>query len=362
MHTICPICGRNYTVNGTTLTCEHCHYSIHDSSFVTLESGVEPYVRDSVMFMEKVLNGKVLLAYGQHQLFDKDFSLQTTVIVPIDARCVGEYADGEMKVLLSLGKAFSKFYVQDLYNGISFCTQINPTLRDNKTTGSLILQWACYNESQLTAAEEQALSAYVSPTWFDVAEVLLYRPYKSICDMSESEIFYNVLSCNKAAVVQDFRSALRITEKLAEHVIHLTKFCIYNNVKKCVPNPSTNTFLIGTQFQRAVKAVTDSVPDLITTNSHIVFNNFIFGTSSCLTLEDPLLANIRTHEDLKHIESNARLFNRLWKAFGEPTTKASIESYESLVRQHWTPVPDTMAMVVVRYWEIIRNKLEAKYT
>lgn len=362
MTTTCPICGRPHVTTDTTVSCDTCGYSIINGMFLECNQSELPHIRDSFELINNVLDGKVLMSYGKHQLFEPEFRLETTTVIPIDTRCAGNYPTDNMNVLISAGKALSKFYVQDLYNGIVLGTRINPTLRDNKTAASLMLQWMGYKTPHLSAANEQALSAYAAPTWFDVVCVLLYHSYKSITQMSESEIFYSVLSCNKAAIVQDFLSPSKVTQQLAQRIIDQAKFCVYNPHKALTPKASVNPYLTGSKFTKAVQAVIDSSPELITTADGMSQNNYMFGTAEYLTIENPLLRDVKDDAALEHMCMTAALFHKLWKTFGEPCSTANLQAYENAVLNKMKSLPVTTTERVLTFWNIVSSQLERKYT
>lgn len=318
----CPICGSELHVSRSSVVCDCCHVGVDlEYHTVLIGDSVPTYIMESWAAFRTILEKKVTLAVSKAQLFTEGFSLVDTIfysdITKYD-ESVPEVIIGYCGVPAILFKALLFSYKETSNSFLSVIDELNPD--------TLLSAWFMANErtvDDFNYDESKVLSVVLSPTWVDCAEAIKANTVIDPLRMTESELIYCGLTCNKFPLLRDVPFADALTT---------LKFFMYEQ-SKFVHNQNPRLYRWNKPVDAALK---DICPELMVVNTHTdsTFVDWLFATHT------PWLI---TEEEAEPMRKPLKL---LWERYGERFSIA-----KQLISKRYEV---SNANTYIKYWEGIR--------
>lgn len=321
----CPICGKVLTIEGSKAFCTQCRIGVNLSEHKAFIMDDAPsFVRESYGSLRTIVQRKPALVCSTSQLFSKDFSLKDTIVY---SGLVG-YSDESPRIILGYYGVPAIVY-KALVLSYKACAKhlINdiPML----DTDTLLSTWfisTVRDASRFEYDEQLTLSTLLAPTWIDCAEASFGHSVIDPLKMSESEMVYCGLTCNKFPILADveYSSAL---ETIRDFMFNQLKF---------VHDANERLYRWNKPIDDALR---DVCPEFRVSNTHKdrTFVDWLFATNM------PWLAK---EEDIAPMRAP---LSTLWGRYGAKNSVA-FDTINSMYEVD-------NAQTYIKYWQSIRKRL-----
>ena len=322
----CPICGGELHVTKDSIVCEHCRTGVDlQNRTILVSENVPEFILESWIVFKLILTNRVTIAASKAQLFTEAFSLKDTVLYAD----VSEYDENAPDILIGycgvpaiLFKSLLLSYKRTEHCLLSVLDDLNPD--------TLLSTWFMSEKRDASSFgydEQKVLSTILAPTWVDCAEAAFDNSLIDPMQMSESELLYCGMTCNKFPMLVDvaFKDALPV---IKDFLLQQSKFVHDNNPRLYRWNKPIDA------------ALKDICPELNVVNTHkdSTFVDWLFATSTPWLISE------------KEAEPMRKPFRLLWERYGSKYSVAS--KTINLLYQ------TSNAVTYMRYWQKMRTRLQ----
>lgn len=338
----CPICGEKMNPCIDHFECETCgvSYSLPNKFFYVTNKAPK-YVVDSYNILKLIHENKWMFVFGKRPLFTEGFSQDD---------CVGYQSSTNITAMTPkqlLGyNGISALHLHTLVYGMSEDKGDFTHLLQIENAMTVFSMWASAKMSKdkhLDYNTVKMLTAVMSPTWYDCAEVLMDNMSRDITTWSDSELLGACILCNKFPIIQGC-NLTTYSEVLRKFIVNQCKFIHKDNSKLTATDVA--------ERKEAYELILNANVELrLINDGHMSCHNnvqWLFATNNTAVLPDD--------DSIKEYSAQAEGLWRLWEDYVKGISNAHSAIMKSEVT--YDEVHRDACETYINYWSKVRTKFE----